>query len=62
MRKSKFFVVFLAAFLFLAVAAAYTVGGTLASAGKVVPPGWCLEHGHIGIHYGEEFSPCPYCE
>ena len=72
MRKSKSFLVLLfLAVLFLATAVAYTLSGTFANeiyvpaeliapynAGKVEPPGWCLEHGY----FGEEYLDCRYCD
>lgn len=71
MLKSKFFVLFLIAAAFLMAAATYAITATYTSAGydpsedvgeygegKVVPPGWCLEHGY----FGEEHPGCRLCD
>ena len=62
MGKSKLFIAFVLAAIFLVGSVAISLSGTFASGGKVVPPGWCLEHGYIGVEYGEEYSECRYCD
>ena len=78
MRKSTSFVAVLIAALFLLVCAAIALPGTLASVfdgpaeytelviepggGKVVPPGWCIEHGYLRLRYPDSPYVCPHCD
>ena len=78
MRKSTSFVAVLIAALFLLVCAAIALPGTLASVfyepaeytevviepggGKVVPPGWCLEHGYIATRNPDNPLVCILCD
>ena len=67
---------FLAA-AFLVVATAFAISETLANevepagytevviepgGGKVVPPGWCLEHGYIAIRNPDNPYVCILCD
>jgi hypothetical protein len=62
MRRSKLFVAFLFAAVFLLGAVVYTVTGTYAREGKVIPPDWCLEHGSIRAQDTDDPYVCIYCE
>ena len=70
MRKSKLYLVtFSFAALFLLTAAAYTLTSTWTNEvhqplqeEKVVPPGWCGEHGYIAIWNPEDPYVCIRCE
>jgi hypothetical protein len=76
MRKSKsFFMLFVFAVLFLAASAAFAISETWASEagaqtgqvgnyaeGKVVPPGWCLEHGYIARWNPDDPYVCILCD
>ena len=78
MKKSNFILLFLFAFVFLAVSAAYAVTGTLANeidalpseemehaeiyGEKVVPAGWCLSHGYIALWNPDNPYDCVQCD
>ena len=75
MRKSSTFIMLLFAALFLTVCVAFALTGTLANevyapeeypwdygGGKVVPPGWCLEHGYIATRNPDNPLVCILCD
>ena len=78
MKKSKLpFAMLSLAALFLLAAAAYALTGTLANEvyepleqvmpgpyteEKVVPPGWCAEHGYIATWNPDDPYVCILCE
>ena len=77
-KSKSFRALLVLAVLFLATSVAFALTGTFASegyvptayteqrgaydGGKVVPPGWCLEHGYFGVQDGEAYPECRYCD
>ena len=76
MQKSRFLVALLLVGLFVVAAAAYAITATFANEnhgpntehaerygeGKVIPPGWCLAHGYIGLQNTDDPMVCIYCD
>jgi len=74
MRHSKRLAIILAAIVCLAAAVAFAMTGSYASeaygqsgetveyGGKVVLPGWCLEHGYIALQDTPDPLVCLLCD